>query len=315
MKQCNLLNFERDIHTVPVDWLWYPYISLGNITIIQGDPSCGKTMFSSYLLSQLSKGYDLNNPDEIGEPIVSLFFSAEDSLSNTIKPRLEMHNADCNHIYSIDDASSPLTMKDERIEEALIRTNAKVIVLDPIQAYLGPQVDMHRANEVRPVLKHLGSLAERYNCAIILIGHMNKGSGKALYRSVGSIDFIACARSVLTIGKVKDEQDIRVILHTKSSLAPAGATLAFSINREKGFEWIGEYDISEDDLLAGGTGSSKLSSAIELIESLTQNEPVATNKIMAEAKLKGIGKTTMNAAKEKLNIKSMRMNDMWYWSK
>lgn len=91
------------------------------------------------------------------------------------------------------------------------------LVLDPIQGFLGAGVDMHRANEIRPLMKRISVLAEKYQCAIILIGHMNKNSnGKSSYRGLGSIDFQAAARSVLIVGRVKDEPEIRVICHVKS---------------------------------------------------------------------------------------------------
>ena len=80
-------------------------------------------------------------------------------------------------IRVIDETEKELSMTDERLEQAIVETNAKLIILDPIQAYIGATVDMHRANEIRPVLKKLGMIAEKYQCAVILIGHMNKASG------------------------------------------------------------------------------------------------------------------------------------------
>ena len=88
-------------------------------------------------------------------------------------------------------------MLDIRLEEAIVQTKARLVVLDPIQGFLGAEVDMHRANEIRPVLKQLGNIAEEYGCAIILIGHMNKASSsKSTYRGLGSIDFQATARAI-----------------------------------------------------------------------------------------------------------------------
>lgn len=310
MNECKVLNFEKDIKETEVDWLWYPYIPYGKITIIQGDPGCGKTMLVSYILSKLSKGEIFN--DEIVNPITSLYQTGEDGLADTIKPRLKMMNANCNYIYSIDEYNDPLSMQDDRIAEAIEKTNARVLVLDPIQAYIGAQVDMHRANEVRPILKHLGLIAEKYNCAIILVGHMNKGNGKAMYRVIGSIDFAACARSILTVGRVKDNVDTRVIIQTKNSLAVVGSSMAFSLSEERGFEFIGEYEIDEDDLFEGKKGNSKIDQALQLIKRLLNDGACPTTEIMDEAKKDGIGKTTMNAAKEKYGIKSIKKNDIWY---
>lgn len=110
---------------------------------------------------------------------------------------LKKANADCSKIRVIDETEKELSMTDERIEQAIVETNAKLIILDLIQAYIGSDVDMHRANEIRPVLKRLGIIAEKYGCAIVLIGHMNKASGsKTTYRGLGSIDIQATARSV-----------------------------------------------------------------------------------------------------------------------
>ena len=159
----------------------------------------------------------------------------------------------------IDDNDQALTMMDARLEEAIIKTKARLVVLDPIQGFLGAAVDMHRANEIRPLMKRIAVLAEKYHCAIILIGHMNKNSnGKSSYRGLGSIDFQAAARSVLIVGRIKDEPEIRVVCHVKSSLAPEGKSIAFRLDKDTGFEWIGEYDISADDLLSGENRGQKI---------------------------------------------------------
>lgn len=310
-----LLNFERDIKTSSVEWLFYPYIPYGRITLLQGDPGCGKTFAMSNIIAKLSRGENLNIPDEKTSEVISIYQTGEDGLGDTIKPRLEMFNADCSNIYSIDEMDEALNMQDERIEQAIQLTGAKVLILDPLQAYIGSQIDMHRANEVRPVLKQLGTIAAKYNVAVILVGHMNKGQSKALYRSIGSIDIVGYSRSVLTVSRLKDNEDIRIMLHTKSSLAPAGMPLAFSLTEKEGFKWLGEYEISEDELLYGGKGNSKLDQAIELINQLITNEPVASTYITEEAKKKNIGQTTLKAAKEAIGIKSIRQNNSWYWWK
>ena len=139
-------------------------------------------------------------------------------------------------------AESSLSLIDERIEKAIDETNAKVIIFDPIQAYVGEKIDINRANEVRSVLSKLKDLAERKKCAVILIGHLNKNQGaKAGYRGLGSIDFSAAARSVLLVGRVNDNPEIRVMCHAKSSLAPEGESIAFELSKENGFHWLGHY--------------------------------------------------------------------------
>lgn len=151
-------------------------------------------------------------------------------------------------------------MSDERLEQAIIETKAKLIILDPIQAYMGATVDIHRANEIRLVLKRLGVIADKYQYAIILIGHMNKASGtKSPYRGLGSIDIQATARSVLLVARLKDKPNIRIMAQDKSSLAPAGDSIGFELTEENGFECIGAYDITVDELLSGLEGEEKRS--------------------------------------------------------
>ena len=114
---------------------------------------------------------------------------------------------------------------------------------DRRQAYLGGGMDMNRANEARDMTKKLAALAEKYQCAIVLVGHMNKAAGnKAAYRGMGSIDFFAVARSVLLVGRVEGEENIRALVQIKNNLAAFGHPKAFALS-EDGFEWLGDYEI------------------------------------------------------------------------
>ena len=189
-----------DVQSQTVDWLWYPFIPYGKLTIIQGDPGDGKTTLILNIAARLSKGEGLDNDMKVTEPVKIIYQTAEDGLADTVKPRLELAEAVCERIMVIDETEKSLSMIDERLETAIKRTGARVLILDPIQAYLGGTMDMNRANEARDMTKRLSLLAEKYKCAILLIGHMNKAGGnKAAYRGMGSIDFFAVARSVLLV--------------------------------------------------------------------------------------------------------------------
>jgi archaellum biogenesis ATPase FlaH len=312
-KNLSLINME-DVEAKTVDWLWYPYIPYGKITIVQGDPGEGKTTFILRLAALLSRGEKLPYDEKEREPIWIIYQTAEDSLEDTVKPRLQDAGADCSRIRVIDETEQPLTMGDERLEVAIRQTSAKLIVLDPIQSYLGADVDMHRANEIRPVLNHLAKLADEYKCAVVLIGHMNKANGaKSAYRGLGSIDFQATARSVLIIGRIKDQPEIRVMAHEKSSLAPEGAAIAFELNKETGFHWIGHYDISVEDLLAGYSKDSKLHMAESLLREELKIGKVSQNEILEKARVKDISKRVLDQAKKNLGVRSSRTENKWYW--
>ena len=318
-----LINIEQ-VEMEKIDWLLYPFIPFGKVTIVQGDPGEGKTTMVLQIIAKLTKGEvvlpsdsdesDLEEKTMALEPVNVIYQTAEDGLGDTIKPRLLSAGADCSRVMVIDDNDQALTMMDARLEEAIIKTNARLVVLDPIQGFLGTAVDMHRANEIRPLMKRVAVLAEKYHCAIILIGHMNKNSnGKSSYRGLGSIDFQAAARSVLIVGRIKDEPEIRVVCHVKSSLAPEGKSIAFRLDKDTGFEWIGEYDISADDLLSGDNRGQKIHAAKEFLKEILASGSVAQTKVAEEAESRKIKKKTLGNAKKELEIDSVKIGNQWFW--
>ena len=303
----------EDIKCENVEWLWYPFVPYGKITIIQGDPGEGKTTLVLQMIAKLTRGETIIN-EETKEPINVIYQTAEDGLSDTIKPRLVAANADCSKVLVIDDKETPLTMLDVRLEKAISETGARLVVLDPIQGFLGADVDMHRANEIRPVMKHIAEIAEKYRCAIILVGHMNKNSnGKSSYRGLGSIDFQAAARSVLIVGRVKGEPEVRVVCHVKSSLAPEGKSIAFRLDKKEGFQWIGEYDVSVDDLLAADNRGQKVREAKEFLKEILKSGSMTQKEISEEAENHGIKNKTLWNAKSDLKVESVKIGNQWFW--
>ena len=309
-----------------IQWLLYPFIPYGKVTIIQGDPGEGKTTMVLQIIAKLTKGEPVlplegSETNVKIEPVNIIYQTAEDGLGDTIKPRLLAAGADCSRVIVIDDADKALTMMDDRLEAAIKQTGAKLVVLDPIQGFLGSGVDMHRANEIRPLMKHIATLAQRYHCAIVLIGHMNKnGTGKSSYRGLGSIDFAAAARSVLLVGRIKDQPDIRAVCQIKSSLAPEGKTIAFRLDKETGFEWIGDLQINADELLGGGkvnTKGHKLEEAKTFLMEIIKADPagaVEQTKIAEAAEKRDIKKKTLWNAKTELEIESNKIGNKWFWS-
>lgn len=317
MNNLQMINM-ADVAVQEVDWLLYPFIPYGKITIIQGDPGEGKTTLVLRLIAAMTTGKPLigeNTDAEPTEPVNVIYQNCEDGLGDTIKPRLLDAGADCTKVTVIDDRNTePLTMKDARIEAAIAKTNARLLVLDPIQGYLGSGVDMHRANEIRPVMKYLSDIAEKYNCAVILIGHMNKNSqNKATYKGLGSIDFAAAARSVLLVGRIRNDPNIRVVCQIKNSLAPEGKSIAFELNEEKGFGWIGEYDITADDLLSGKSKTSRQEDAVDFLTEYLSGGRMLQTDIQNAAKEADISYSTLKRAKKEMNIISKKIDNKWYW--
>ena len=276
-----LINMDR-VEVEQIEWLLYPFIPYGKVTIIQGDPGEGKTTMVLQIIAKLTRGeailptVSLTDDKENAEvPVNVIYQTAEDGLGDTIKPRLLAAGADCSKVLVIDDTDQPLTMADIRLEEAIIQTKARMVVLDPIQGFLGAEVDMHRAN--------------------------------------GSIDFQAAARSVLIVGRIKEEPETRVVCHTKSSLAPEGKSIAFRLDKDNGFEWIGEYDISADELLNGDGKGQKSRKAKEFLLEILADGGMSQKKILEEAAKRGIKGRTLRNAKSDLEVDSIKRGNQWYW--
>ena len=304
-----------EIQSQEVAWLWYPFVPYGKLTIIQGDPGDGKTTLVLNIAAKLSKGNGLDSGMNLSKPVNVIYQSAEDGLADTIKPRLEQAGADCENILVIDESMKSLSLIDERLEEAVIRTKAKLLILDPIQAYLGGGMDMNRANEARDMTKKLAALAEKYQCAIVLVGHMNKAAGnKAAYRGMGSIDFFAVARSVLLVGRVEGDPSIRAVVQIKNNLAAFGHPKAFALS-EEGFRWLGDYEITADEVLGGiAPKVNKMEQAKILLRELAKtNNTMRSNEIFNLADEEGISKRTLENAKKELGIRAKRINNIWYW--
>ena len=293
-----------DVIQTEVSFLWKPYIPFGKLTILQGNPGEGKTYFDMQLCAACTNRVKLPSMEGM-EPFNVIYQTAEDGLGDTVKPRLIEAGADLEKVLVIvENERSPLTLSDDRIERAIRQNQAKLLIIDPIQAFLGAKVDMNRANEVRPIFRKLGDIAQRTGCAILLIGHLNKASGmQSTYRGLGSIDFTASVRSLLFIGKVKDDPNLRVLTHEKSSLAPPGPSLAFILGDEDGFRWMGEYDITADEMLSGSDGKkeTKTEEAKNLICSmLADGKQVLSEEIDRAAIRKEISPRTVRDAKKEL---------------
>ena len=301
-----------DVTPQGIAWLWKPYIPLGKITLMRGDPGQGKTTVSLTLAAIVSNGWAF--PSESGftsaDPGNVLYITAEDGLADTIAPRLIKAKANLDRVFSYEETSvDQLSFMHPRFEELIKEAQPKLIIVDPIQGYLGAGVDGHKANEVRPVMRHVGMLAEKYNCAIILIEHMSKNIGtKGLYRGLGSIDTTAAARSVLLVGSNPEDENDKGISQIKSNLAKPGKVIGFSISDERGLEWKKDTTLTTDMILGSLPMSnddkpdSALEEAKDFLEDVLSEGKQSSKDIHAMAVQYGISKATLKRAKEALNL-------------
>ena len=311
----DIFEYYADVEPMSVEWLWYPYIPFGKITFLQGDPGEGKSTFAVRMAASLSSGRSLPGKNAPSEPLSVIYQCGEDGVADTVKPRLLAANADCKRMVHILEDSDALTLEDSRIEETVRATGARLVIIDPIQAYINGDGDMQNAVRMRKILRGLSNVAENTGAAILLIGHMSKsGNGKNLYRGLGSIDIAAIARSVLMLVRSPKESEIRYVFQIKNNLALEGNPVGFRLDRQ-GFCWLGICDVSLEDLLAGkGTGRErKQSAAIDLLRKMLMKEDMQSNHILEQMSAEGIGRRTVMKAKQALGITSYRKAGVLYW--
>lgn len=261
-------------------FLWYPYIPLGEYTVLMAAGGTGKTYLTCGIAAFLSRGaVPLGAPEPLEGPQNTLFISGEDR-GGELRARLEASDADMSKIFTIDCLESEGLSLSEGIEEIgslIYKAQAKLVVIDPWQAFLGAHVDINRVNVVRPVLRSISNLAHKQKCAIVLISHVNKKSQQENINNaaIGSTDLINASRSVLAV-TFADEKNERLMLHTKSNYAPAGQTIRFSISQEKGIEWKGYSDIDRRTLEAAARSGKPASELMrEQREQKEALEPLA----------------------------------------
>lgn len=309
------LKIYGSIRATPVDWLWFPYIPFGKVTLIQGDPGCGKSTLIINIISAVSSGTKLPDGSMLKKPLHVIYQCSEDGIGDTIKPRLIAAGADCNNVAFIDEESNPLTINEDSIRRAIADFNAKLVVIDPIQAYMG-DTDMSSALAMRKVLRKLSNWATLYDCAIILIGHLNKSQGsKDLYRSLGSIDLVATARSVMEVDLNNEMPGLRCVRHIKSSLAERGDDRFFTIDKEGRLAWKNSDDYSKTSCCLPSflDKKRKQDQAAELLYYLLADGPMRASDIQNYFCERSISEKTVNIVKKMLGIQSVKKDGVWYW--
>jgi len=312
-----------DVTEQKVDFLWRPYLPLGKVSILVGDGEVGKSWITLSLATAISNGSGIPGKENF-EPGVTLIFNGEDGIEDTIKPRLTQLGANQDLIFAY---KAPVALNDAGIREIekYIRIKKPLLVtIDPIQAYLGGSLDMNRANQVRSALTPLVTLANKYNCTFLLVGHLNKDSSrKASYRILGSTDFGAVCRSVLLAGLDQQDEAKRAIFHLKSNLAQKGNPIGYEINENK-FSWLDKTDLTLDRVLSNFTDTtdkkSVLNDAIDFMSNFLAEGPKSAPEVIKAGEDNGFSEKTIYRAKKILNVKSVKTSQFgnrgkghWNW--
>jgi len=308
----NALVCLADVEPQETQWLWKPYIPLGKVTLMRGNPGEGKTFICLTLASIVSNGWPFPDSISCTDPANVLFVSGEDGVADTLVPRLITAKANLKRVFSINEQADPLYFKSPVFKDLIKKSEAKLVIVDPIQAFLGSDVDGHRSNEIRPIMQHVGNLASEYGCAIVILEHLNKNSQSGvnpLYRGLGSIDTTAYARSVLWVGS--DPEGKKGLGQIKCNLAQMGDVIGFSISDEKGVEWNLNNGLTIDMMTGQRKPKdekriSKLDEAKIFLKAVLADGKKCIKDIYVEAAQQTIADETLKKAKRALGVKHFK---------
>lgn len=301
-----------------VEWLWYPYLPLGKVSLLEGDPGLGKSWLTMALASHISNGKKLLGNSHVVKGKV-LLMSAEDGLGDTIRPRLDVLQGDVGNIYAY---ATPVFLDEDgfaEVEKQIEKIKPILVIIDPIVAYMGAKVDLFRANETREIMSGLGQLAEKYKCTIIAVRHLTKGGkDKSIYRGMGSIDITAAARSALMVGPHPEESNHRCICHIKSNLAPRGQTIEYSLDahRKNPFRFEGFNDLSVDEVMKANPDSISKDTneeaekfLVDTLKKRSQSEEI----IYRDAEALGISRKQLRQASESIEVRKIKSKGKVRW--
>jgi hypothetical protein len=323
-----------EIQPEQVEWLWQGRIPLGKICILDGDPGLGKSTVTLDLAARVSTGREMpdSTPGVTGGVVV---LTVEDGLADTVQPRLLVHGADLTRILALPtvgegDGQRLVTLPDDlpELRAAIQRVEARLVVIDPLMAYLGGKVDSHRDQDVRRVLATMAGLAQETGAAMVIVRHLNKNTvGNPLYRGGGSIGIIAAARAGLLVARHPRIQNQRVLALTKSNLAREAPSLEFILDDIGGVprvRWLGRSELTAADLLRQDSANSDGHRTRErekefLEEMLAGDKRMPAQQVRREAEDAGLSWRSIQRAAVDLGIVRRKVgrpgqeHQQWTW--
>lgn len=320
------------------EWVWQYRIPRGAITILDGDPGTGKSTLALEIAARVSCGESLPDNGRPHPPRSVIILSAEDSIPMTVVPRLQSARANLENILAIPNFSdnpevetfSRMPRDLKLLEKAIAETNAALVIVDVLAAYIPTEISMHRDQDVRNVLAPMSAMANRTGAAFVLLRHLNKNTGAAaIYRGGGSIGITGAARASLLLARDQANPDQRVLAVIKSNLGKIPQSVSLLIKTENELsriEWQGFNSESADSLLAASATAtpkdqedrSALNNAIEWLTELLSGGPMSADDVSAHARENCIKVSTLRRAKDCLNIRSTRNGGFgergkWFW--
>ena len=337
-----------DVEPQPVRWLCPGRIPLGKLTLIAGDPGLGKSFVTLDIAARVSCGAAWPSQSEVSEAVDVLLLSAEDDLADTIRPRLDAANADVSRIVmltAVNDCGADGEMKErafnlaadlDALDSALQQMpNCRLVIVDPVSAYLpaGRGFDSHRNSDVRAVLAPLAELAARHRVAVVAVTHLRKGEGRAIYRAMGSLAFVAAARAAFVVSRDPDDKDgrRRFFLPVKTNLSPDESGLAYHLEPKGDTAVVvwepGAVHVDVDLALCNANRDDRgaaddtqratpaLDECKDWLMDYLSNGPRPVKEIRSAARRDGLSWRTLQDAKSALGVEAHKggLKEGWSW--
>jgi hypothetical protein len=323
-----------DVQPEPVRWLWHCRFPLGKLSVLAGIQGVGKSFLTLDMIARVTTGRPWPDDRDGSNPVGSaIILSAEDALNDTIRPRLDAHGADVSRVNAIEAVeevdhsgrrSFDLVRDILLLDELLAAVgDVRLVVIDPLDAYLGTSIDSHKNPDIRRVLQPLAKVAEKYGAAVLGVAHLNKTPNlAAMFRVLGSIAYTAAPRSAWLVCRDRDEPARRLLLNLKLNVALAAPGLAFTLENGT-VHWLDDtVDVTADEALGDvdsehtETGT-KLAEAVEFLRECLKEGGQRSTDILKWAKENGIAERTLKRAKAKLRIRADRSTGtpkvVWFW--
>ncbi len=329
-KPPSLVTLASSIQPLPIRWVWPGRIPSGMVTVMDGDPGLGKSTVTLDIAARVSRGEVMPGAGPALGASYVLVLTAEDDLARTVRPRLEAAAANLDrigfvHVPDKGGTREPeITVEDlALLEREIIRLDVKLVIIDPLMAYLPAEVNAHRDQDVRRAMAALRSLAERTGTAILVVRHLTKTPGApAIYRGGGSIGIIGAARAGLLIAADPDQTEGRILAAVKMNLAPMPPAVRFRLVQDDRHafpqvQWGVRCDLTADVLLADRDNrANPRARAADFLRARLADGPVAAEQIEREVKSLGISIRTLKRAREELGVHSRHVGapgEPSYW--
>ena len=323
-----------DVRPEPIDWLWPGHIAAGKLTLMDGDPGVGKSLITLDLAARLTTGREFPDGSACAEPGGVVLVGSEDGVSDTIVGRLQAARADLNHVHSFDGISGAGSLKGPPtfpedcllLEEVIQESKARLVIVDPLLAFISSNVWSVNDQKVRGALAPLARVAEKTRAAMVLVRHLTKWGGgqRAIYRGSGSIGIIGAARTAFLVGRDPEQPEMRVLACTKNNLGAPPASLGFRVVADSGapprIEWAGPVEISAEELVQvpSSRRGELLARAVDFLEKLLASGPRLRDWTLRKTRAYGISNRTLDRARAQLRVicKEVREDgqNVWYWS-